>query len=73
MDVEDEDNCPVSRIYLTCGTVVTRRMRLYLDPERDGEKMATLSMTQITQSPLCYADLIPSQCSTTLHRTPLDL
>ena len=73
MDVEDKDNCPVATIYLTCGTVVTRRMRLYLDPERDGEKMATFSMTQITQPPPCYADLLPSQYSTTLHRTLLDL
>ena len=72
MDVEDENNCPLRTIYLTCGTVVTRRMRLYLDPEKDGEKMATFSMTQITQPP-CYADLLPSQCSTTLHRMPLDL
>ena len=46
MDVEDEDNA--TTIYLTCGTVVTRRMRLCLDPEKDGEKMATFSMMQVT-------------------------
>ncbi|KAF8553870.1 hypothetical protein OG21DRAFT_1441256 [Imleria badia] len=40
MSVEDEANCPVTTIYLTCGTVLTRRMSLYLDPEKDGEKMA---------------------------------
>ena len=44
MDVEDEDN--VTTIYLACGTVVRRRMHLYLDPEKDGEKMATFCMMQ---------------------------
>ncbi|KAI9573260.1 GH3 auxin-responsive promoter [Boletus coccyginus] len=39
LDVKDEDN--VTTIYLACGTVVRRRMHLYLDPEKDGEKMAT--------------------------------
>lgn len=71
MDVVDEDNCPVTTIYLTCGSAVTRRMRLYLDPEMDEEKMSTFSMTQVTQSPCC-ADSSPSQCSTTPHRMPLD-
>jgi hypothetical protein len=72
MNVEDEANCPVTTIYLTCGTVADQRTTLNLDPEKDGEKMATFSMAQITQ-PLCYADLSPSQYSTTLHRMPLDL
>ncbi|KAH0835636.1 GH3 auxin-responsive promoter [Lanmaoa asiatica] len=44
MDVEDQDGCLVTTIYLTCGTVVTRRMLMYLDPERDGEKMATFTL-----------------------------
>lgn len=47
MNVEDEENDPVATIHLTCGTVVTRRMCLYLDPERDEEKMATFSRTQM--------------------------
>jgi hypothetical protein len=72
-NVEDEDNCPITTIYLACGTVVTKRMRLYLDPEKDGEKMPTFSMTQITQPPSYYTDLLPSQYSTMLHRTLRDL
>ena len=73
MDVVDENNCPVTTIYLSSASGIIRRMRWYLDPEKDGEKMATFSMTQITQPLSCYADLSPSQYSTTLHRTPLDL
>jgi len=70
IDIADEDN--VTTIYVTCGSVVTRRMHLYLDPEKDGEKMATFSMMQIIQPP-CYADSSAFQYSTTLHRMPLDL
>ena len=73
MDVVDENNCPVTTLYVSSASVLTRRVRRYLDPERDEEKMATFSMTQITHPLSCYADLSPSQYSTTLHRTPLDL
>ena len=70
LDVEDEDD--VTTIYFACGTVPHRRVPLYLDPERDGEKMSTFSMMQITQLP-CDADSSPFQYSTTPHRMLLDL
>ena len=73
MDVVDENNCPVTTLYVSSASAITRRMRWHLDPEKDEEKMATFSMTQITHPLSCYADLSPSQYSTTLHRTPLDL
>jgi len=44
MDVEDEDN--VTTMYVSCGSVVRRRTHLYLDPEKDGEKMSTFCMMQ---------------------------
>ena len=68
MDVHDEDNCPVKTIYFACSAVIYCRMYFNLDPEKDGEKMGTFSMTQITL-PLCYADLLLSQYSTTLHHS----
>jgi hypothetical protein len=60
MDVEDEDNCLVTPVYLTFMSAASRRLDLCLDPEKDGEKMAAFSMTQVTQPPPCYADLSPS-------------
>jgi hypothetical protein len=44
-EVVDENNCPVTTIYLSSASAIIRRMRWYLDPEKDGEKMATFSMT----------------------------
>ncbi|KAF8551418.1 hypothetical protein OG21DRAFT_1499160 [Imleria badia] len=41
MTVENENNCTVATIYLTGGSVVGHRTRWNLDPEKDGEKMAT--------------------------------
>ena len=72
MDVEDEANRSVTTIYLTFGTVVTRRMSLRLDPGKDEDKMSMFSMAKVTK-PSYYADLSPPQCSTMLHRMPLDL
>lgn len=71
MNIEGDDDCSLATIYVACGTVLTQRMHLYLDPEKDKERMSTFSMTQITQSP-CYTDLSPSKYSATLHRMPLD-
>ena len=73
MDVVDENNCPVTTIYLTSTSAIRRRIRWHLDPEKDEEKMAAFSMTQITYPLSCYANLSPSQYSTTPHRTLLDL
>lgn len=66
MEVEHTDNCPPATIYLTCGTVVTRRMRLNLDPEKDEEKMGTFSRTQRTRLP-CYTDVPLPVCD---HAAP---
>ena len=44
--VESEDNRTVT-IYLACGAVVGQRDRLNLNPENDGERMATFSMAHI--------------------------
>ena len=44
--VESEDNRIVT-IYLACGAVVGQRDRLNLNPENDGERMATFSMAHI--------------------------
>ncbi|KAF8127200.1 GH3 auxin-responsive promoter-domain-containing protein [Boletus edulis] len=41
MDVEDEDNYSTTTIYLTSGTAIHERTRLYLDPDKDEEKMGT--------------------------------
>ncbi|KAF8556458.1 hypothetical protein OG21DRAFT_1409009 [Imleria badia] len=41
MNVKDETNCPVTTIYHTCVTALDQRTRLYLDPEKDEEKMGT--------------------------------
>ncbi|KAF8546918.1 hypothetical protein OG21DRAFT_1425882 [Imleria badia] len=41
MNVEDESNGPVKTIYLACSAVIGIRISLNLDPEKDGEKMAT--------------------------------
>lgn len=56
MPVEDEDSHPVTTMYKTFGAVLTQRVRLYLDPEKDGEKMGTFCTTQITL-PLRYVNL----------------
>jgi hypothetical protein len=72
MTVENEDNSTVAKIYLTPGSVVGQRTHLNLDPEKDGEKMATISVwctSQMTQLQ-CYADLSRSHvnaCHTQLH------
>ena len=72
INVEDEANSPVTKIYRTYGPVVLYRARLNLDPEKDEEKMATFSMAQ--QPPYaCSVDLTLSQYLTTLHRMPPDL
>jgi len=70
IDVEDEDN--IATIYLSLVSAVNERRGLYLDPKKDGERMASFSMMQIMQPP-CYADSSPPQYLTTLHRMPLDL
>ena len=70
INVEGEDN--VATIYLSAVSAVNERMGLYLDPTKDGDKMASFSMMQIMQPPY-YADSSLSQYSTTLHRMPLDL
>ncbi|KAF8552837.1 hypothetical protein OG21DRAFT_1442896 [Imleria badia] len=41
MNVEDEANCPVTKIYLSFGPAAFHRTRLNLDPEKDEEKMGT--------------------------------
>jgi len=70
MDIEDGEN--VTAIYVGCGTVLNQRMPLYLDPKKDGEKMATFSTMQIIQLPY-YPDSSLFQYSTTLHRMLPDL
>jgi len=70
IDIGDEDS--VNTIYQASGTAITARTDFGLDPAKDGERMATFSMMQVT-SPPCYADSSSSQYSTTLHRMRLHL
>jgi hypothetical protein len=39
MDVENEDNCPIKPIYITCGSGSVQRMKWNLDPEKDKGMM----------------------------------
>ncbi|KAG6372006.1 GH3 auxin-responsive promoter [Boletus reticuloceps] len=41
MDVEDEDKYSTTTIYLTSGAAMYKRTQLYLDPDKDEEKMGT--------------------------------
>ncbi|KAF8127898.1 GH3 auxin-responsive promoter [Boletus edulis] len=39
VDIEDEDNCSTTTIYVSSNSAVIRRMQFYLDPGEDEEKM----------------------------------
>ncbi|KAF8423146.1 GH3 auxin-responsive promoter [Boletus edulis BED1] len=41
VDIEDEDNCSTTTIYVSSNSTVLRRMQFYLDPDEDEEKMGT--------------------------------